>query len=542
MRLICILVQTALILAIFSRPLSAQPQAPYKSATDLFTYFTPGNPGNPIGADAARRGVLHLDDHGTAFIIRTFLDGTPDSNKVCVCLTGHQALHNNPASSPYFNIHKMPWNGDIWMNDLGRESTDVNGRTLNSRIPGASKSTLPSWTILDYKYTPYQYAASMENENSKDAVLVWIDKQYLPTAEYYMLGYDFTDNQQSWNIPGYILGHPLGYPMRIADSLDLLQINTNKVTTASRAPYATASGFSGSPYIARSTSSIDPATVRGIMAGSSYAYQFNDYPIPYQSAKSYDYGFKQNIAKISLLEAAIRKHCWSKQDSASISSSGRYKISIPAYNATVSRYNHNQNIADLTSLLSLSLFVAYNTDHTISTLAQGDVLTVGSNSTADLSFPTVYPGQNKDWEINMLGKEVVINSRFSYTASGDAVLNIGSVVIGSPLSTISASEGIIPPATRNTATTSISSGAFELYPNPSPDGVYHLRVRANPGKPTERYKVLLYTTDGRAVQEAGDLNLAEPYTFSLSGMPHGNYVIVVYDSANRKVFSELLVY
>lgn len=497
----------------------AQPrEVPLQSLPEIFTYFTPGKSTNPAGADIVSKSIILLDGnnpsegYGSAFLIKTFRD----DNKVCVCLSGHQVSSFLGGSAPALG-NNININHDIYLNYLGADSI-ANGEHYD-RVTGFSKAFLGSATLLEYIY---DRNLSTPNATYPDAALLLIDKNQLPLDSFAMLGYDFQNT--NWNATNYyVIGHPLAYPQRISDIT--YQDNKDLVLfTQSEEPNALAGGASGSPLLTRSNSV--PGVVRGIYVRGRTSWDIED--LNYKSGRRayLSYSTAQSFTKIMTLEQAIRNHCWKKNDSAHISTNGSYmQTTIVDNSAAINPYSQNFNLraaSDLTSTSS-SIFSDAAID-LVHTRVNANVCEV-----SNFSLPTANPGSSKPWQITIAAKQANISENFSYTASGISSLEVSTVLINAPLSKAARKQNSME------APTGAAAQSFEVYPNPSAEGIFSLSMPAN-----GQFKVIVCNTNGQTVYQSDCKN--NPFTIKLPNVATGIYLLKVYlTESNTPVYQATLL-
>lgn len=496
--------------------INAQPiNLPIESRPDLFAYFSPVATNSPLKAADVSKAIIHLNSFidewtpgtgakASAFLIHTFRD----DNKICMCLSGHQVKTLFTNGSPIVGS-PAPFNSDIYMDYLGEDEI-VNGEYQNKTI-NFSKAFLSSVTLLAYEG---------DVQGGKDAALVLIDKNQLPSALIGTLGYDFDDN--NWASSGYYcIGHPNNYPQRIADNLAFQQDQVFSVQLSGRLPYAVGFGNSGAPLLTRPVGVA--GTVKGIFSQASGYQNFLGHLKSDFSTNYFQYATTSYFTKMSVLEAAIRNHCWKKSDSTRISVNGSYKQTISVDNSNVvnaySRYFTLSSASSLTQSSS-SLFSESSSDEEYSRLNANNC------SVGDFSLPTTYPGGSKSWRVTIAAQKINVFSGFSYAASGSAELELSAVVIGSSAARQTNSQSPVMPEENN--------ALFEVYPNPSSSGIYHLKLPAG-----GTFLVVVNSLEGREIYRAS-CN-ANPFTLQLPQIARGTYVLNVYTKEDLLLRSSRLI-
>jgi len=520
--------QTRLLIALLLHTIGvqAQPQgSPPSSKTDLFTYFVPGDAAMPYGSDLASKAVIHFNSeayleeghsnalNSTAFLIRTFLNDTPDSNKVCMCMAGHSI---NTVYNPVTPIpgSAVPFRSDLYMDYLGMEQVNTLGQKRN-KVTHFSKGPLSAGELLAYYYVP----------NDADIALVLVDKSEIPSLSFGELGYDFGDVWAGNTFYG--IGHPLAYPQRIHDNIQVESIYTSIVKLNTTLPYAFAPGSSGGPILVKPKALGDPIIAAGLQTAIYLPRDtFSDVDGYY-----YQYGTRIRVSKLSLLETAIRKRCWNKRDSAAISASGSYKRSVSVGNpVTKNSFRQSWSIGTTAELANAANILLLSDP-----LKSLKITRLNANicNFTGFALPTIYPGENKSWQVIIAANEINASSGFIYEASGNSELNLATVVIGTPLSSTSKQLG---DSIETRPTGNGNDPLFMVYPNPSPDGLFYVQTPV--GKP---YRIEISALDGKAVYQS---NCTEnPCQLRLSSLARGSYLLAVYAlPRNELVYKNLIVY
>jgi len=516
---------------------SAQPtNGPISAQPGIFTYFTPLASDMPSGSNMASKAIVLLNRgfptagtatgewlkgaDGTAFFIRTFLDNSPDpntANKICMCLSGHQIANLFPdGMKPVIGTDQLIYS-DIYMNYLGQAVVDAYGNSV-SQATQFAKSYMSRAKLLEYI-----------NDDADDIALLMVDKRELPAAWIGMLGYDFENSNSSWtDNTFYTLAHPHYYPLRITDNETVTSVEANFVRLASASPYAGAPGGSGAPLLVRPATGNSPV-VRGVITNGKDNLYFTDL-----NGYSYNYGFTSTATKISLLENAIRNHCWNKRDSAVIASSGSYRLSAARDNtSTTEAYSQDVSIDNASSLIATaaSLYTE-TTDNIELTHLHGKRCTI-----AGFNLPIYHPTSNRPWQITIACNEINVNTDFGYSASGDAALNLSSVVIDT---TRYSSSRRIDSATLMTVMNNYEAeGLMHIFPNPSSTGIFNIILSHS--NTNEFYQLKVLSSDGRTVYTAkikGGLQaVADIHQYA-----SGTYFILVANDKGVIVFREAIVY
>lgn len=524
--------KTGIIIAMLLYTIGTQAQPPVnslkESRTDLFTYFVPGGAVMPYGSDLASKSIVHLNTgvplgeagpnatNGTPFLIRTFLEDTPDSNKVCMCLAGH---HITTAFTPQTPVagDMVPFNSLVYMDYLGDEAVNASGQKLN-RVTHFSKGYISTAKLLAYRDAPF----------NGDYALVLVDKRELPSLSFAELGYDF-DNLDIWrNNIFYSLGHPWNYPQRISDNLQLDSLFIGTTRLSAVLPYAAAPGYSGAPVLVRPQNPGEPVVATALL---SRLYPEQQDSFLDLSGQKRMYGLSLQASKLNLMEQAIRTHCWNKRDSADISATGSYKRSVTIGNAnTGNAFNQNWSLGTTSALISAStsLFPSDPSQSLKITRLNANIC----NFTG-FFLPSIYPAENKSWQTIIAAKEINLSSDFRYDASGISELNLTTVVISAPMSSTSKQ---LSGLAETQATGNEIGSLFTVYPNPSPNGLFYLQTPVG-----KSYRTEVLTLDGKTVYHSSCTG--NPCQLQLSSVARGSYLLTVYAvPGNEPVYKKIIVY
>lgn len=533
-------IHVSLLLFLLCRVLetAAQPtNSPLSALPDIFTYFTPLAPDMPSGSNMASKAIVLLNRgfpttgtisskwlkgaDGTAFFIRTFLDNSPDpndANKICMCLSGHQITNLFPDGlTPSASTNLLIYS-DIYMSYLGEAAVDAQGNSIN-RTTRFAKSYMRGAKLLEY----------IDN-GTDDIALLMVDKRDLPAAWIGTLGYDFENSNSSWSDNTfYTLAHPHYYPQRITDNETVTSVAENFVNLASAPPYAGAPGGSGAPLLVRSTTDNSPV-VRGVIAKGKDDLSFADL-----NGYTYPYGFISTATKIRLLEQAIRNHCWNKRDSSVIASSESYRISVSRDNtSTTDAYSQNVSINNVSALTTTSASLYTETiGNTASTHLHGQVCTI-----AGFNLPAYHPTSNGAWQVAIACKEINMNTEFSYTASGDAALELSSVVIETTTSSSRQTDSVGSISTTNQHK---KEGLAKIYPNPSSTGIFNISVPTGISDIPQDYQLQVASSDGRIVYK-GKIQRGTETTVDIHPNATGTYFVFVIDNKEAIIFREAIIY
>ena len=526
--------------------LAAQPPPNSINANiEYFTYYNPDPgaiPSMPIGANTASRGIIFLSSPlrnidptisgtSTAFLIRTFRN----DNKICMCLTGHQIkIVFRNGSEPVINS-PVPFTSDIYMDFLGRYSIGPDGHYYNYTKKDLTKGYLSSGILKAYYY---------DKDRGKDIALVLIDKRWLPSASFTMLGYYLGDDDSPLHSINYSLGHPLRYPLRISDSLTITNVTDNYYSTRTRFPYATAVGFSGAPLIKRPLTALESWYVRGVLASSGPSQQW--VADVFHPKDSFKLSISPKFTKISVLADAIRENCWQGRKREEILSSGDYKRSVTVdNNENIVPYSQNQSITSTPALsASSAAFTETTSESTVNTYLKANICTISG-----FILPSKMPGTQQDWTVEVLAKQTYLGNGFSYTASGSSEFSVHSVIVpelkSASFASVSKSGTFKKPDTVDNRQPTHIDTRFLVYPNPGPEGIFYLQLPAAANmNATKWYRVEVFSADGTRVLVPGYAKSGDRYRIDVSGLSKGSYVLNVYqkNDNSKMVFSNILLY
>jgi len=513
----------ALVLMLGSRSGIAQPTNVLdESRPDLFTFFNPLAANIPAGSATASKGVIFINSYneslnqftgtsGSAFLIWT----NRDDHKICMCLTGHQIKELYPNSEPIVG-GTISFNSNITTDYLGYDSLD-GGVNYTAVQKGYATSFLSTAQLVAYSYDP--------TAGGQDMAMLLINPGDLASDNPTLLGYDFR-NVTSASEVCYSLAHPLKYPQRILDSLRFVSSNDNVVEMSTRLPYGGAPGASGAPLITSLATVSGFGVVKGILARG-----VNEVPFPSRVRGRSNtitalYGVNSRYTKMSLLEPAIRQHCWKKSDSAAISLNSQYKQTATIDNkGRTAPYNQDFNLQGVSNLTIASgaVFSELSSDNLQLTRLNAKHCNISS-----FTLPVNYPQTNKPWLITVAAKQIDV-SNFEYAASGESEMNLASIVIDN----ISTTQRVAQSDAQQQQV--FLNDSFNVYPNPSPSGMFQVLTPA-----TAYFRVAVFTMDGRNVYRSGTTGGITQ--LRLANLLHGNYVLVVYNNQGKTVFKQVLVH
>jgi len=499
--------------------LKGQPMGvPIGSHPEYFTYFTPGSSAMPPNASVTSKSLIllqttdlffseHIATSGSAFLIRTFRD----DEKICACMSAHQL--GLPFTSVVDSIARKQVQSDIYMNYLGRDNV-VNDLHYN-QLTRFDEGYMAAVSVRAYYFDP---------STGRDIALVWINKNVLPSKSYSMLGYDFATGGWS-NGRNYSMGHSLKYPQRLSDSLEMEWSSGDGsiVELKTKLPYAIGTAHSGSPVI----QSLPNASefVKGVVTQGDLHHDAPD-----NFGDNIDWATQITINSMSLLESAIRRDCWKKADSAQISVSQSYKQSLTIDNTKgIAPYDQNQSIS---SASAITYSAATETKKVAG--VQESFLKANICGINGFTLPTAYPGGTDPWAVTVAAKEVNVSSDFNYEASGLSELNLASVVIST--GTQSTARWVDSVQAGTAVAGEESSTRFDVYPNPSPEGIFNVKLPA-----TGSFRLAIHDLDGKFIYGADCTG--SPFRFALPAVARGSYLLTVYNKQHDElVYRKLIIY
>lgn len=506
---------------------------PVGAYQEYFQYYSPIGLGMPAGAELASKAVVLLSvkdipnstsDRGTGFLINTYRK----DKKICLCTAGHV----------------------VSSLDLGTHSVEVYLKYIGKAMPShLDPQQILGTFISSYASTMHLELVARQSVTS-DWALLLVDPDELPVRDYATLAYIFDSEFYSQAPAGsyFTLGHPLSLTQRVADSL---QYSTDRLsqfpptsTVFALDPVATRSNpgglakvASGSPLV--NNSLLSPA-VTGIMVRVHSAAAKGLIPldrIPPEDRRSFyfdpDYftfnsrGFIATKLSTPALMAAIKRHCWDKDDSLAIETDGGYKKGVRIDNTEpVNEFEQNRIIANQAGL-EAAADQSYNASNIGAMLVKAAKVIVNC---------TIANKSGRD-RLYCLAKEILLEAGFSYMASGAKELDMNIVVTESePMHTSSALMSVRNSISRHrTLESDRAADTFSVCPNPSTDGVFYISLPSGAGQ----YRLTVYSSDGRCVLEASNIS-GSRYQLVLRGGAKGVYMLNIYrqrtgDSLMRKV-------
>jgi len=509
---------------------STMTKMPEGAYDQYFKYYTPGVTTLPLSLQEVPKGVIGIEggahfgssgrlhpQGGTGFLIRTFRN----DNKVCFCTAKH-VLSEAQLIGDEFDL-------DGYWKYYGRPNP--NASQYNQVLTGYH-SVFNGVVVSDI---------------DEDAVLLLIDKEDIPVANYSMLGYDFAATlPRDAKVAAF--HHPLGMTMRIADSLgsnplrdggDFDDANGTRFYTISPPERNfTSVGSSGAPLINRDPNN---TSVVGIVISGLFSPGMPDVTIDDDEYVGRDaniiFDGEQGSVKIRMLEDAIRYHCWKNRTQQDLLSSGDYKKSLIVSNAAfLDHYGMMRTINGTGSLQSLR-DADYTADNPGSTLVTGlSISASGSIDPAgDLNLQKIY----------LKAPVVSCNNSFSYTASGNQQLQINAVTL-EPTSTTSrvlgdSSQTATDPLGYGVAQSDMPGLAVAVYPNPSPSGIFSVELHPAADGPQADYFLEVYANNGAMILRE-PVGIAQLHTFNISNQARGSYLLVFRDKKGNILLRKLLTY
>lgn len=496
-----------------------------QSFPGYFTYYNPADPNNPPGSDTISKAIIfyvkpspEYTSSGTMFLINTFRD----DDTICACLAGHQMK----AFFPNGKVTPGPFSGNFYfaMNYLGKDSVaNINGINyhLNSVIPGTAKGVATGGELVAY------YADEHLTGREPDISLILLDKRQLPLLSYATAGYDF-DNT-NWRAASYYsINHPKNYPQRIQDHYTAFEEFAHTVTINGDRPFCSASGSSGGPLIQRPSSADISGCVRGV---ASVAFEVPGNVLYDRLAGvNFPFFYQTGFTKIGTIENAIKRHCWKNKDSNEIILNGLQRKSVLINNATnITPYKQNRTITQTSDVTANAETGPSRNDTKSSYLKANQCNLNGFTLTA------TYPGSTESWQVTIAVKETGLINEFSYTPVGRSELNLSTVIINDgPAGSLSRkADNALSVADKMTNTT---ASQFKIYPNPSPDGTFHIAL-----PDTEPYSVAVYTIDGKKIYEN---NCTEnPFSLQLPLIARGDCLLYLYSRESKApAYQQIIVY
>ncbi|GAA4458543.1 T9SS type A sorting domain-containing protein [Rurimicrobium arvi] len=501
---------------------------PRKSRPDMFTFYEDNNVNMPAGSNLVSKSVVYLhgvspslpnsDIYGssTFFLIRTFRD----DDFVCACMTGHQVKTLNGGLVP-----TVPSDIDISnVIAMNYKSRDVYYPGDPSAYVGpheAASAYLSDVHLVSYFYEP------VSGGTGNDAALVLIDKRQLPSAAFATLGYDFSTINSQTTQSFFTISHPLSYPQRLSNNLLYDEDANNWVDFRFQKPFAEGPGSSGAPLVNSSTIS-----AQGILAAGVNQTLFSEMDVGGRM-EDYTYETMARFTRMSLLESAIKEHCWKNANKAEIQSLSIYKQSVEVSNANIALLrSRDAAIASATDISGSSAsFTGTSINGKKVTQLTANNCTIGS-----FALPVVYPGTTATpWRVVVSANQVDVNAGFSYAASGISEMDLTTIETYTRSATSRLADAAADTASNSSDGNSGVVSGFKLFPNPSPDGIFFLELPA--AEKDVVYTGSVMSVDGKLLQQLDHMQGGTKVSFNLSQQPRGMYLLNVHDPEGRLVFT-----
>lgn len=348
----------------------------------------------------------------------------------------------------------------------------------------------------------------------------------MPLSNYTTLGYDFsnsnwTDNQY------YSINHPYMFPQRIQDNFNITWLGTYSLKVETDLPFCSGRGSSGGPLVPRRTALSSSGAVRGVITGGVHVYPDSVYD---RFAREYlPYIYKNYATKIGTIEREIKRHCWKNRDSSDIIRNGLQSRSVLVNNsAALAAYFKELTITDVPGIEA----AAYSGNKSRCTFSYvpGDQCNISA-----FTLPAVYPGSTDFWQVTVAVKEITVGADFSYTPAGQSELNLSTVIIDGGIAASLFRKADSTPSVADKMLQE-AAGEFKVYPNPSPDGTFHIAL-----PDTGPYSIAVFTIDGKKIY--GNNCTENPFQLQLPKLARGNYVLHVYRAGlTVPAFKTLIAY
>ncbi|PZF71093.1 hypothetical protein DN068_20560 [Taibaiella soli] len=496
---------------------------PIESFPGYFTYFDPAAANNPPGSDTANKAILYYKDlrsSGTMSLIYT--DRNDDT--ICACMAGHQIRSFFPAG--VVSLGPFASTIDVYSDYMGRDSVaTINGVTyhLNKNTGNYSKSVLTGGNLVAYYYNQAQATAP-------DIALVLIDGRQLLNRKIGKLGYDL--DKFNWGTSEYYsISYPHNYPQRLQDEYEITVNGTDLAWVLTSLPFAAAPGSSGAPLIKRPGSPSEPWYMRGVMSTANYV--AGEVVYDRFLNDNFEFSYEQGFTKIGVIAEEIKRHCWKNRDSSYIIANGLNKKPTLVDNSiNLAQFTTKRSITSASGIPGVASFSGPLKKRIMASYIPG-----GEVELSGFTMPSIYPGDAADWLLVLAGKEINVLPEFSYTATGLSELTLGTVVggVGSLAGSARISDSIETPQPAAFNGKEINR-QFSIYPNPSPEGAFHISL------PLEgHYRVEVIGMDGKTVFHSGcDTN---PFVVKMPAISKGTFLLNVYATGEHTpVYSQLVIY
>ena len=488
----------------------------------------------PVGSNLISRaiaGVLKENRaQGTGSFFRTW---RPD-NKECFCAAAHTFNQIKPGIKTGDRV-----SFDVYMNYWGKGVIDEDGDSVVNVISGY-KSSISRAEVVAYHFSPQQLGDTGPDPDA-DIILLLIDKRYLPVYDFLSLGYSFENVRLPPGIlPNqyfYTMGHPHSSPLRVADDLGITRVTNNTFRTNTFGNNTSGNGGSGSPLLKKlATGAYAVGVVNGPVSGTvehipDERLVGNDEFTTAFGGSDIDYSRRLYSTKISAIMPEIIANCWKLKSRQELEQSDEYMKSFivenakerDEFNASIGIHNQNQLAAGAAS--------GYSRDNPGVTLVKGNVVNIDFHLIPDQAANTS--------EVYVIASEIRLTNGFSYTATGNHILEINSVIVQQPGSSTAARSNFAKPFS-NTSTQQVQASAgFRISPNPSNTGIFDLTIPAT--NSSKKYTIKLITEDGKLVEQR-DITAEKHIRIDVSKKPHGIYLLDVLDTTKALIYHEKLLY
>ena len=501
--------------------------APWGAYQKYFRYVTPGAPGMPEGTNEVSNAVVGIQKTtffgllpepggGTGFLINTFRN----DGKIGLVTAGHvidAMLGSNQL--PPDSIVEF----DIYMKYLGRENSVFTGY---NQVVSGYKTTVHAKVV--------KYSSLLNNNRVPDIALALIDKEELPVKDFTMLRYSFNDVFT----PGssfFLIGHPNRMPQMLADNMQYNLSDDTRFLVNGFGNNSMSFGASGAPCIYKAATGgwfvggvqveIVRLTHKEIPANEYTAFEL--YLYAFGNVLQYaNTGIISN--KIESLYPDIKKYCWPTAipEEELINSQNYKQNNVIDNHVELAAFHKSWCINSFTNFLAAAN-PGYKTKQPYSVLLKGDTVTISCALTPGIDRKNIYG----------LAKVIKLTNGFSYTAAGDSVLEMNTVVAepgGSPAANF---RGLLNKSVTQQNRAEPLAG-FMVRPNPSATGIFEVAVPAATGK--KGYTMAITTADARTVKQQ-TVYPGEKEQINLSGKSRGVYMLAIYHNAIL-VYSTQLVY
>lgn len=480
---------------------------PEGSYTAYFKYLDTTGNNMPANAVKAAKGVVGIEDfkylpagngRGTGVLIRT----NRADKRICLITVAH-VLKNSLSVGKRIPL-------EIYFKYFG---IDDNGR---SKTISGIHTTIP-----DAELVAYQYGAV--GDVFADYAILLIDRRHIPVKAISTAAYDLN------HIPAstrryYLLGHPYGMPMRIADNLSYTVSNAGRMNLMGTGNNTTGAGGSGGPLFVAITGASD--AVVGLLRGSDE----DIVKIPDNELvgndKTQDIGYFRSVGCMRLGYFADEIRLFAQQSAVTAQSTSDCCQEAEEVDNTANwnAFGLNAFATNLDALTPLSS-QEYAEEH------QGTKLVRARSLTMNFEYQPSAATQNL--VTYCLAAQTNLENGFQFMAP-NTEFSIFSVV-PEPAATVAGTSRKESSKARNDSVEDHTT-VFAVYPNPSPDGMFNISLPA-----TGQFRVAVHSLDGRKICEA--VCAQKPFHLVLPAVARGNYVLHVYNAGNNTlVYKKLITY